>query len=134
MVKRIFTGERKTFLLSFVDQYKSHREARTVGDFWPIVISAYIAKFPDDDKVVESSTYLPPKTKCGKTSKKRPPGQPKPLREVRFLVYVARVMVSDKSVANNRMVWQYEAVRARQWAGPQLYQWSEDCRKNSFRV
>jgi hypothetical protein len=134
MVKQIFTGERKTFLLSFLDQYTSHREARTVGDFWPVVIPAYLTKFPEDDVVIEPSTYVPCKTKCGKPSRRRADGQAKPLREVCFLVYVARVTVSDKSIADNRMVWQFEAVQVKQYAEPQVYQWIEGRQKDSYRL
>jgi hypothetical protein len=90
--KRTFVGERKELLLSFMEQHKGHKEAGTVGDFWHIVIAAYIAKFPEDDVVIEPSTYVPPKTKSGKPSKKRAPGQPKPLREVCFLFNTARVI------------------------------------------
>lgn len=84
--KKIFVGKRRDLLLSFMDQHETHQVAGTVGDFWHIVIPAYIAKFPEDNVVIESSTYVPPKTKSGKPSKKRAPDQPKPLREVCFLV------------------------------------------------
>jgi hypothetical protein len=84
--KRIFVGERRDLLVSFMEKYKTHQEAGTVADFWPIVVAAYIAKYPEDDVAIEPSSYVPPKTKCGKPSRRREPNQPKPLREVCFLV------------------------------------------------
>ena len=92
MPKRSFVGERRDLLLSFLDQHRIHKEAGTVGDFWHTVIAAYIAKFPEDNVVIEPNTYVPPKTKSGKPSKKRAPDQPKPLREVCFLFNTARVI------------------------------------------
>ena len=82
MGKKFFVGERRDLLLSFMGQHKAHREAGTVDEFWCIVTSAYIDKFPEDNVETASRTYLPPKTKSGKPSKKCAPGQPKPLREV----------------------------------------------------
>ena len=80
--KTHFVGEWRQLLLSFVDQHRSHKEAGTVSDFWYIVIPAYIAQFPEDDVEIEPSTYVPPKTKSGKRSKKCPAGQLKPLHKV----------------------------------------------------
>ena len=85
MGKQFFKGEQREFLISFIDQHKKHQQAGTVDEFWHFVIPAYIAKFPDDDAVVEPETCPPSRTKCGKVSKKRAPGQPKPLREVCLL-------------------------------------------------
>ena len=89
----IFTKERKDLLISFLDQHKSHRAAGTLETFWHIVISAYVAKFPDDDVTTPSRTLVPPKTKCGRPSKKRAADQPKPLHEVRFLVNIVQVTI-----------------------------------------
>jgi hypothetical protein len=96
MVKRFFTGEKREFLLSFLEQHKTHKQAETVEDFWPIIIPAYIAKFPEDDVDSAPTMSIPPKTKSGKPSKKRASDQPKPLREVSILVDILRAMV-DKS-------------------------------------
>ena len=92
MGKSFFNDERKDLLLSFMDQYKGHKEAGTLEEFWPVVIPAYIAKFKDDNMVETPKTHLAPKTKCGKPSQKHDPDQPKPLREVRFLVNVVGIV------------------------------------------
>ena len=93
MVKQFFDNDRRELLTSFVDQHKAHKEAGTVNAFWRIVIPAYIAKFPEDDVTVIPETGPPSKTKCGKVSKKRAPGQPKPLREVCRFINVVQVTV-----------------------------------------
>ena len=92
MGKSFFDEERKGLLFSYMDQYKGHKEAGTVEEFWHIIIPAYIAKFAQDDVVVTPKTHLAPKTNCGKPSIRRDDDQPKPLREVRFLVNVVRVV------------------------------------------
>jgi hypothetical protein len=93
MGKKFFFGERQELLVSFMDQHKAHKQSGTVDEFWRLVIPAYIAKFPDDDVAIELETGPPPKTKCGKRSKKRAPGQPKPLREVCLFVIIVQMAV-----------------------------------------
>jgi hypothetical protein len=92
MGKKFFTDDRRDFLLSFVDQHKSHKKNGTVEDFWHIIIPAYITKFPNDDVVITRPRERP-KTPSGKPSKRRTPDEPKPLREVCPLVNVLRVTV-----------------------------------------
>jgi hypothetical protein len=82
MVKQFFVGERRSLLISFMDQHKRHKDAGSLDEFWPIIIPAYTARFPEDNVAIEPGTCPPSRTKCGKVSKKRAPGQPKPLREV----------------------------------------------------
>lgn len=93
MGKQFFVGERRDLLISFLDQHKAHKEGGTIDKFWQIIIPAYIAKFPEDNVAIEPRTCLPSKTKCGRISKKRAPGQPKPLREVCPFVNVLNVTV-----------------------------------------
>lgn len=77
-----------------MDEYKAHKQAGTLDEFWRIILPAYIAKFPDDDVAnPEPETCNPARTKSGKISKKRTPGQPKPLREVRFFANAVQVCV-----------------------------------------
>jgi hypothetical protein len=82
MVKQFFVGDRREFLVSFMDQHRMHKEAGTVKAFWHIILPAYIAKFPEDDIAIEPETCQPSRTTSGKASKKRAADQPKPLREV----------------------------------------------------
>jgi hypothetical protein len=87
-----FDDARKELLRSFLPEYLKHQDARTVGDFWSIVTTAYLKSFPEDD--VPTAIFTRTKTKAGRFSKKRPAGVAKPLREVRHMSLFVAIMDS----------------------------------------
>lgn len=75
-----FTGRRLEILRANKSLYKQHQDAQTLSQFWPLIVEAYLAEFPEDDK--PTPHYERMKTTSGKRSMKRPEGIEKPIREV----------------------------------------------------
>lgn len=68
-----FSGDRRELLCSILPLYHDHQAAGTVRHFWPIAVERYLEKFPQDD--IPEAQYIGTKTKSGKLSKKKVPGQ-----------------------------------------------------------
>ena len=76
-----FTTEKLLFLEDYQPRYLDCKKNRIISSvFMPEVITAYKARWPEDD--VDSADFERTRTKSGRWSKKRPEGAPKPLREV----------------------------------------------------
>ncbi|KAA1479862.1 hypothetical protein DENSPDRAFT_887135 [Dentipellis sp. KUC8613] len=81
MPQKKFVGERLDLLMKWVPAYRSHQSARTVSQFWPLVMTEYLQKFPEDNVPTPPVAIPPVKTPCGRKSKQRPEGVPKPIRD-----------------------------------------------------
>ena len=75
-----FTGQHLEILCKNKLLYKQHQDAQTLGQFWPLIVEAYLAEFLEDDKPTPHYKWM--KTTSRKQSMKRPEGIEKPICEV----------------------------------------------------
>ena len=88
---------RLQFLEKKVPLFEQYQNLGRVEEVWPLIITPYLEKYPDDD--VPEVPYERTRTKTGKISLKRPPGIPMDIHTVSY--HLCRVRLDYKTLCNS---------------------------------